>query len=84
MNILMFLCTLKRVWHFQTKLLLEIGLLLLQVHGTAPDIAGQDKANPTALLLSACMMLKHIGLSEYGSKIEAAAFDAIKNNEVKI
>ena len=31
------------------------------VHGTAPDIAGRDLANPTALLLSALMMLRHIG-----------------------
>lgn len=31
------------------------------VHGTAPDIAGQNKANPTALLQSAIMMLQHIG-----------------------
>src|SRR5687768_9764883 len=30
------------------------------VHGTAPDIAGQDKANPTALLLSAVLMLQHV------------------------
>ncbi len=39
------------------------------VHGSAPDIAGQDKANPTALLLSAVMMLRHIG--------ERTAADAI-------
>jgi isocitrate/isopropylmalate dehydrogenase len=31
------------------------------VHGTAPDIAGKDLANPTALLFSGCMMLRHIG-----------------------
>lgn len=31
------------------------------VHGSAPDIAGQDKANPTALLLSSLMMLRHLG-----------------------
>ena len=31
------------------------------VHGSAPDIAGQNLANPTALLLSAVMMLRHIG-----------------------
>jgi len=31
------------------------------VHGSAPDIAGQDKANPTALILSAALMLKHMG-----------------------
>jgi isocitrate dehydrogenase (NAD+) len=30
------------------------------VHGTAPDIAGQDRANPTALLLSAVLMLRHV------------------------
>ena len=32
------------------------------VHGTGPDIAGQNKANPTALLLSGVMMLRHMGL----------------------
>ena len=31
------------------------------VHGSAPDIAGKNLANPTALLLSALMMLRHIG-----------------------
>jgi isocitrate dehydrogenase (NAD+) len=31
------------------------------VHGSAPDIAGQNVANPTALLLSALMLLRHIG-----------------------
>lgn len=47
------------------------------VHGTAPDIAGQDKANPTALLLSGCMMLRHMGLREHGDRIEKAALDTI-------
>lgn len=32
------------------------------VHGTAPDIAGKNMANPTALLFSACMMLEHMEL----------------------
>jgi len=32
------------------------------VHGTAPDIAGKDKCNPTALILSSVMMLKAMGL----------------------
>ena len=41
------------------------------VHGTAPDIAGQDKANPTALLLSSVMMLRHLGLSEHADRIQA-------------
>jgi isocitrate dehydrogenase (NAD+) len=42
------------------------------VHGTAPDIAGKNLANPTALLLSAIMMLRHIGEHQAGDRIEAA------------
>lgn len=42
------------------------------VHGSAPDIKGQDKANPTALLLSAIEMLKYIGENSYAEKIEKA------------
>jgi isocitrate dehydrogenase (NAD+) len=40
------------------------------VHGTAPDIAGQDRANPTALLLSAILMLRHLDLEEHADRIE--------------
>lgn len=47
------------------------------VHGSAPDIAGQNKANPTALLLSSCVMLKHMGLDDYGKRIEKAVLDTI-------
>ncbi|KAI8343949.1 isocitrate dehydrogenase, NAD-dependent [Chlamydoabsidia padenii] len=47
------------------------------VHGTAPDIAGQDKANPTALLLSGIMMLKHMRLNEQAANIEQAVFKTI-------
>jgi len=43
------------------------------IHGSAPDIAGQHKADPTAAILSAAMMLEHLGLSEEASRIEAAA-----------
>lgn len=42
------------------------------VHGSAPDIAGADVANPTALLLSATMLLRHLGLAAYASAIESA------------
>jgi isocitrate dehydrogenase (NAD+) len=42
------------------------------VHGTAPDIAGLDLANPTALLLSALMMLDHIGENGAGNRIRRA------------
>ncbi|GBN41005.1 putative isocitrate dehydrogenase [NAD] subunit alpha, mitochondrial, partial [Araneus ventricosus] len=53
------------------------------VHGTAPDIAGQDKANPTALLLSAIMMLRHMNLTSYADKISKACFEAIKEGRVR-
>lgn len=43
------------------------------VHGSAPDIAGQGKANPTALLLSSIMMLRHMGLFQHAEQIEKAA-----------
>jgi isocitrate dehydrogenase (NAD+) len=42
------------------------------VHGSAPDIAGQDKANPTALLQSAVLMLHHLGESATAEKVQAA------------
>ncbi|GAA5809869.1 NAD-dependent isocitrate dehydrogenase [Mucor flavus] len=47
------------------------------VHGTAPDIAGQDKANSTALLLSGIMMLKHMRLYKEAANIEKAVFDTL-------
>ncbi len=42
------------------------------VHGTAPDIAGKNLANPTALLLSGITMLRHIGLMNAAANIENA------------
>ncbi|XP_074034821.1 isocitrate dehydrogenase [NAD] subunit alpha, mitochondrial isoform X2 [Leptinotarsa decemlineata] len=54
------------------------GALFESVHGTAPDIAGQDKANPTALLLSAVMMLRYMGLNSHASRIEQACYETIK------
>lgn len=48
------------------------------VHGSAPDIAGKNIANPTALILSAAQMLKYIGESERGRKIEKALEIVIK------
>lgn len=53
------------------------------VHGTAPDIAGQDKANPTALLLSGVMMLRHLTMSKHADRIEAAIFKTIKEGKVR-
>ncbi len=42
------------------------------VHGSAPDIAGQGKADPTATILSVVMLLDHLGASDAAKKVEAA------------
>lgn len=57
--------------------------LFESVHGTAPDIAGKDVANPTALLLSAIMMLKFMGLNQQASRIEAALFSTLQNRNLR-
>uniref|UniRef100_A0A8J2W4U1 Isocitrate dehydrogenase [NAD] subunit, mitochondrial n=1 Tax=Daphnia galeata TaxID=27404 RepID=A0A8J2W4U1_9CRUS len=57
------------------------GAIFESVHGTAPDIAGQDKANPTALLLSAVMMLRYMNLPEHAAKIERACYATIKEGK---
>ncbi|MCS6954951.1 MAG: NADP-dependent isocitrate dehydrogenase [Candidatus Calescibacterium sp.] len=49
------------------------------VHGSAPDIAGKNIANPTALILSSTMMLKHIGMKNYAEKIEQALQNTLKS-----
>ena len=46
------------------------GAIFEAVHGTAPDIAGQDKANPTALLLSGVMMLRYLDMNQHANVIE--------------
>lgn len=51
------------------------------VHGSAPDIAGQNKANPTALLQSAIMMLRHLSKFEVADKIEQALFKTLADKE---
>ena len=55
---------------------------VIEVHGTAPDIAGLDKANPTALLLSACMMLRYMDMHAAADKIEASCFEVIREGTV--
>jgi len=42
------------------------------VHGSAPDIAGKNRANPTALILSAAMLLRHIGEGNAANDVEQA------------
>ncbi|CAH3186322.1 unnamed protein product [Porites evermanni] len=61
---------------------MHFGFYCLQVHGTAPDIAGQDKANPTALLLSAVMMLRHMELHSHADSVEGAVLETIKEGQV--
>lgn len=50
----------------------EIGAVFEAVHGSAPDIAGQGIANPTAILMSAILMLKHIGERDAAANVEQA------------
>lgn len=52
------------------------------VHGSAPDIKGQNKANPTALLLSAIEMLKYINQKDTALKIEKALNKTISNGNI--
>ncbi len=52
------------------------------VHGSAPDIAGQNKANPTAFLLSALMMLDHLGEAKLAKKIRNAVYETLGDKSV--
>ena len=51
------------------------------VHGSAPDIAGKDVANPTSLLLTFVMLLKENGFVQKGEKLEKAIYDVIKEGK---
>jgi isocitrate dehydrogenase (NAD+) len=53
----------------------EQGAVFEAVHGSAPDIAGQGIANPTALLMSAIMMLHHIGEADAAARIQKAMLE---------
>ena len=52
------------------------------VHGSAPDIAGQNIANPSGLLRSAIMMLNYIGENNAASSIENALFEVLKEGKI--
>lgn len=56
----------------------EHGAVFEPAHGSAPDIAGQNKANPSAAILSAVMMLRYISENEAAEKIEKALEKVIK------
>jgi isocitrate dehydrogenase (NAD+) len=53
------------------------------VHGSAPDIAGQNKANPTALLQSAVMMLQHVGENAKADAIMNALVETLKDVDAR-
>jgi 3-isopropylmalate dehydrogenase len=51
------------------------------VHGSAPPIAGKNMANPLGAILTAAMMLSHLGMPAEASKIEAAVLDAVRQKK---
>jgi isocitrate dehydrogenase (NAD+) len=55
----------------------EDGAVFEPVHGSAPKYAGLNKANPTALILSGALMLRHLGYPELGERVEAAVRSVI-------
>jgi isocitrate dehydrogenase (NAD+) len=60
----------------------ERAQLFEAVHGTAPDIAGKDLANPTAFLLSAVMMLQWLDKKGTASRIQTAVLNVLRDGEV--
>ena len=61
----------------------ELGAVFEAVHGSAPDIAGQGIANPTALLQSAILMLRHLGEREAADRIERAMLKVYADGRVR-
>lgn len=58
-------------------------MLAEAVHGTAPDIAGMNKANPTALLMSSLMMLRHMKMADKADTIERAVHAVLKEGKYR-
>jgi isocitrate dehydrogenase (NAD+) len=61
----------------------EQGAVFEAVHGSAPDIAGQGVANPTAILMSGIMMLRHIGEIDAAVRVEKAMMDVFIEGEFR-
>ena len=59
----------------------EHAAIFEAVHGTAPDIAGQGVANPSALILAACMMLEHLGNGSCAGRIRDALEATIREGK---
>ena len=60
----------------------EDGALFEPVHGSAPDIAGQNKANPIAMMLSTVMMLRYLGENEAADRFDAAILKVLNDANV--
>src|ERR1700727_3475014 len=54
------------------------------VHGSAPSIAGRNLANPFGAILTAAMMLGHLGMSPEAQKMEAAVLEAVRQNKTTV
>ncbi|MGB9181862.1 MAG: isocitrate dehydrogenase (NAD(+)) [Pyrinomonadaceae bacterium] len=61
----------------------ELGAVFEAVHGSAPDIAGQGIANPTALLQSGILMLRHLGEREPAQRLESAMLKTFEEGKVR-
>jgi isocitrate dehydrogenase (NAD+) len=61
----------------------ELGAVFEAVHGSAPDIAGQNIANPTALLQSAILMLRYLGEREPADRVERAMLKVYREGKVR-
>jgi isocitrate dehydrogenase (NAD+) len=61
----------------------ELGAVFEAVHGSAPDIAGQGVANPTALLQSGILMLRYLGEREIADRVEKALLDVFSEGKVR-
>ncbi len=59
----------------------ETAAIFEAVHGSAPDIAGKNIANPTALLLAAAMMLDHLGMSDQAGRLRKTITQVIGSND---
>ncbi len=61
----------------------EQGAVFEAVHGSAPDIAGQGIANPTAILMSGILMLRHLGEMDAADRVERAMMDVYAEGSVR-
>ncbi len=61
----------------------ELDAVFEAVHGSAPDIAGKGIANPTALMLSGCMMLTHLGELEAAKRLQSAIVKVYRDGIVR-